>query len=297
MPGLGSIEGQPRAVEILRAALAAGKLHHAYVFEGPVGAGKAAAARALAMALECESPDRALRRDGCGECTPCTKIEAGTHPDVLWFDMTPKGLTERVRELLGTLGFRPHEGRARVVIFDPAHALAPVPERAEAANVLLKTLEEPPADTHFVLVTAEPKRLPITVRSRCQRVRFVERGAAPLDGEEQLLADLLRAAEARSAAAVFEAASELAGERDEAIALTAALWRRLRDAILVRERLDEGRVPASRLEPARPWAAWPTASLLAAMRATDEVTEALRGNVAPSLALEHLLLTLREARA
>jgi DNA polymerase III gamma/tau subunit len=297
MPGLASIEGQPRAVEILRAALAARKLHHAYVFEGPVGAGKVATARALAMALECESPDPAARRDGCGQCAPCAKIEAGTHPDVIWFDMTPKGLTERVRELLGTLGFRPHEGRARVIVFDPAHALAPVPERAEAANVLLKTLEEPPADTHFILVTAEPKRLPITVRSRCQRVRFVEREAAAIDGEEQLLESLRTAAEARTAASAFAAASELAADRDEAIALTAALWRRLRDAVLVREQLDEARVAPARAQAARAWAEWPTAGLLAAMRATDEITESLRGNVAPSLAMEHLVLTLREARA
>jgi DNA polymerase III gamma/tau subunit len=297
MPGLGSIEGQPRAVDILRAALAAGKLHHAYLFEGPEGAGKAATARALAMARQCESVDAMARRDGCGECSACTKVEAGTHPDVIWFDMTPKGLTERVRELLATLGFRPHEGRARVVIFDPAHLLAPVPERAEAANVLLKTLEEPPADTHFILVTAEPRRLPITVRSRCQSVRFVERALVPVENEEALLASLRAAAEARAAATLFEAAAELAGDRDEALALTSALWRQLRDAVLVRERLDDARVPVARAEAARAWAAWPTASLLAALRATDEVTEALKGNVAPTLAMEHLLLTLREARA
>jgi DNA polymerase-3 subunit delta' len=297
MSGLGSIEGQPRAVEILRAALAGGKLHHAYLFEGPEGAGKATTARALAMARQCESADAAVRRDGCGVCGPCAKIEAGTHPDVLWFDMTPKGLTERVRELLTTLGFRPHEGRARVVIFDGAHGLAPVPERAEAANVLLKTLEEPPADTHFVLVTAQPMQLPVTVRSRCQRVRFVERAVVVGENEGALLASVRAAAEARAAAPLFEAASELAGDREEALALVAALWRQLRDAVLVRERLDGGRVPeGARAEAAREWVQWPTAALLAGMRASDEVTESLRGNVAPSLAMEHLLLTLREAR-
>src|SRR5262249_21015 len=71
MPGLGTIEGQPRAVEILRAALHAGKLHHAYLFEGPEGAGKAATARALAMARQCESANPEARRDGCGVCGPC----------------------------------------------------------------------------------------------------------------------------------------------------------------------------------------------------------------------------------
>jgi DNA polymerase III gamma/tau subunit len=276
-------------IEGLRAALAAGRLHHAYLFEGPPGAGKAAAARELAMLLECET------RTACGTCVPCQKVVAGTHPDVLWFDMTPKGLTERVRELLTTLGFRPHEGRARVIVFDPAHGLAPVPERAEAANVLLKTLEEPPADTHFVLVTAEPRRLPITVRSRCQRIRF----APPAEADEvvEALAGVDKAVAAKSAAAMFEAVGELAADRDEAIELTLALWKRLRDALLVREAAADGRVPAGRAEAARPFAEWPAASILAALRATDEATEALRGNVAPSLVLEHLVLTLREARA
>jgi DNA polymerase III gamma/tau subunit len=277
-------------VESLRAALSAGRLHHAYLFEGPPGAGKAAAARELAMLLECET------RRGCGECGPCQKVEAGTHPDVLWFDMTPKGLTERVRELLTTLGFRPHEGRARVVVFDPAHGLAPVPERAEAANVLLKTLEEPPADTYFILVTAEPKRLPVTVLSRCQRIRF----APPPESTEvpESLEGVERAIAAKSVSAMFEAVGELAADREEAIELTLSLWKRLRDALLVRESAaDDGRVPAPRAEAAATFAAWPAASILTALRATDEATEALRGNVAPSLVLEHLVLTLREVRA
>jgi DNA polymerase III delta' subunit len=276
-------------IEGLRAALQAGRLHHAYLFEGPPGAGKAAAARALAILLECE------KSTGCGACGPCQKVEAGTHPDVIWFDMTPKGLTERVRELLTTLGFRPHEGRARVIIFEPAHGLAPVPERAEAANVLLKTLEEPPPDTHFILVTAEPRRLPITVRSRCQRIRF----APPPEADEvlEVLAGVDKAVTAKSASAMFEAVGELAADRDEAIDLTLALWTRLRDALLVSAAVADGRVPPGRAAAARAFAEWPAASLLTALRATDEATEALRGNVAPSLVLEHLVLTLREARA
>jgi DNA polymerase III delta' subunit len=276
-------------VEGLRAALAADRLHHAYLFEGPPGAGKGAAARELAMLLECET------RRACGQCVPCQKVEAGTHPDVLWFDMTPKGLTDRVRELLTTLGFRPHEGRSRVVVFDPAHGLAPVPERAEAANALLKTLEEPPADTYFILVTAEPKRLPVTVLSRCQRIRF----APPPESSEvpEALGGVERALEAKSASAMFEAVGELAADREEAIELTLALWKRLRDALLVRESVADGRVPATRAEAASTFVAWPAASLLTALRATDEATEALRGNVAPSLVLEHLVLQLREVRA
>jgi DNA polymerase III delta' subunit len=293
MAGLQSV-AQPRVLAVLRAALSSAKLHHGYLFEGPEGAGKAETARALGMVLNCERRDP----DGCGTCNQCLKIAAGTHPDVVWFDMTPKGLTERVRELLTTLGFRPHEGRARVIIFDPAHGLAPVPERAEAANVLLKTLEEPPPDTYFVLVTAEPQRLPITVRSRCQRVRFdAPETDAALDPEllqrrEELLAAMLAGAHARTAADLFGAAGELAGDREEAIALTLALWRRLRDALLVREALADGRMSTERARAAEPWTARASASLLAGLRATDEAVEALRGNVAPSLVMEHLLLQL-----
>jgi DNA polymerase-3 subunit gamma/tau len=299
MGGLGSIAGQSRAVAILRAAIAARKLHHGYLFEGPEGAGKAATARALAQALNCERRDP----DGCGTCGQCLKIEAGTHPDVIAFDMTPKGLTERVRELITTLGFRPHEGRARVIVFDPAHGLAPVPERAEAANVLLKTLEEPPADTHFVLVTAEPRRLPVTVRSRCQRVRFEPRDEeALLDPEsaarrEELLAQVAAAARGRSAAALFEAAGELGGDRDEAVALMLALWRRLHDALLVREQLAAGRLSAERARAAAAWSERPSSALLDGLRATDEAVESLRGNVAPALVVEHLLLQLARDEA
>jgi DNA polymerase III delta' subunit len=294
MAGLQSV-AQPRVLAILRAALSSAKLHHGYLFEGPEGAGKADTARALAMALNCDRRDP----DGCGTCNQCLKIAAGTHPDVVAFDMTPKGLTERVRELLTSLGFRPHEGRARVIIFDPAHGLAPVPERAEAANVLLKTLEEPPADTYFVLITAEPQRLPITVRSRCQRVRFdAPESDVALEPElaqrrEELLAAVLAGVRARNVSETFAAASELGGDREEAVAISQALWRRLHDALLLREALADGRVSPERARGAQPWAERASASLLAALRVTDEAVEALRGNVAPSLVMEHLLLQLR----
>ena len=96
---------------------------------------------------------------------------------------------------------------------------------------------------------------------------------------------------------MFEAVGGLAADRDEAIELTLQLWKRLRDALLVREAAADGRVPAARIAAAHAFSAWPAGSLLTALHATDEATEALRGNVAPSLVLEHLVLTLREARA
>jgi len=331
MAGLTGIQGQSRAVEVLRAALAAGKVHHAYLFEGPDGVGKASCARALAMALNCARPGSG----GCSACDSCAKIAGGNHPDVLAFDMTAKGLTERVRELVGLVGYRPHEGRARVVILDPADDLAGPQDTFAPANVLLKTLEEPPADTHFVLVTAQPRRLPITVRSRCQRIRFLpledvvierllvdEHGASPAqaraatalaggslgrataelaassDDESQPQAArarvelILSAARKGDPATLFDAAGEL--DRDQAEATCAQLQALLRDALLAREGLASGRVSPARAEFAGQLVGdRPSATLLKAWKLTDEAALALKGNVSPQLVLETLMLGLK----
>jgi DNA polymerase-3 subunit delta' len=328
MAGFDSILGQQRIVDSLRAAVAAGRVHHAYLFEGPAGVGKASLARAFAMALNCE------RSTGCGACDPCLKIEGGTHPDVIFFDMTPKGLTERVRELVGLCGFRPHEGRARVVVIDPADILAGRVEGApaQAANALLKTLEEPPAGTHFVLCTAEARRLPVTVQSRCQRLRF-----APVDEEtivswlvaqhgadqesarnaaracggspgralseiaagedaarrQTLLVRMLDTLKRPTPSLLFETAAEVGADREEADEVCGLLWHALRDALLCREGLDAGRVSPARAGFAEAsFAAWPPATLFGAIALTDEARQLLRGNVAPQLVLEHLLLAL-----
>lgn len=274
MDALRDLTGHARAVAILSDALGAGKVHHAYVFEGPPGVGKATAARALAMALNC-----GVDPLGCGRCPSCEKIIAGHHPDVVTLDMTPKGLTERVRELIPRFAFPPHEGRSRVIIIDHAEGLVPVEGRAEAANALLKSLEEPPANTYFVLTTSEPRRLPVTVRSRCQRIRFapLERDAiaavlvrrhgvepaeaarAADEGEgsvsaavealshneeterraEQLRV-MLEASASPDKRALWSAVAE-SSEREDAFALCEMLWKLLRDAVVLE--VDPERVP------------------------------------------------------
>ncbi|MBK9518826.1 MAG: DNA polymerase III subunit [Anaeromyxobacter sp.] len=183
------VKAQDRAVSSLRAALSRGQLHHAYLFGGPAGVGKATTARLLAQAVNCQGgPGEPgdLRVDPCGECGPCRKIARGVHPDVLELrterEMAQAGRWEpeggrapsrdivvaQVRDLTDRrLSLRLFEGRRRVVIIDPADALNP-----QAQNALLKTLEEPPDDTTLVLVSATPDELLPTVRSRCLRVAF-----------------------------------------------------------------------------------------------------------------------------
>lgn len=314
-----SIVGQPRATTILQQALSNRRLHHAYLFEGPEGVGKRTTALRLAQIINCDS-------GGCGECESCHKIASGNHPDVFLFDMTPKGLSERVREFIGTLGFAPHEGRARVVIFDGAEDLAA--GRAEAANILLKTLEEPPQRTHLILITAEAKRLPVTVRSRCQTVRFrpldersvvawlTDRGHArvaaeaaarsangsltraleELDGAEQSalrrkkIDALLDAARSGRARGIIDAAGEV-GDREEAIELCRRLWLLLQRGVLLREGLSGDRLSAVQVDDLQSKiAGWSTAELLSSLHAIDDVIAALNGNVPSALGLEHLAL-------
>jgi DNA polymerase-3 subunit delta' len=157
--------GQPFAVNVLSATAKSGRLAPAYLFYGPPGCGKKAAARALAQALLCaEAPGR-----GCGDCPACRRVAQGQHPDCR--EVAPSGASfkvEQARELVREAQLRPYEGQRRLFIIDRAEAFT-----SEAANTLLKTLEEPPAGSSFILVSTQPARLLPTIASRCQSVRFL----------------------------------------------------------------------------------------------------------------------------
>jgi DNA polymerase III subunit delta' len=159
----------------LRGALAADRLPHAYLFSGSSTAPQLVAADLLARAINCHrpgaSPGAAVLDEPCGECDACHKIERGIHPDIVTLQregaaqMIP---IESVRtQVIARLALPPHEAAVRVFIVEEAAALA-----GPAANALLKTLEEPPRRTLFLLCTVAPDGLLPTIRSRCQRVRF-----------------------------------------------------------------------------------------------------------------------------
>jgi DNA polymerase-3 subunit delta' len=150
-----------------------GRLHHCFLFEGPEGVGKATTAWQLTLYVNCLAPERPCwTAPGGTLCASCRLIVASAHPDVMLVVPDPERATKiisaaQAREIIAGLQLQRHSARRRVVIIDPADTLT-----EEAGNILLKTLEEPPAGTQFVLVTSRPGSLLQTVRSRSQRVRF-----------------------------------------------------------------------------------------------------------------------------
>jgi DNA polymerase-3 subunit delta' len=170
-----STEHQPRARRALEAALESGP-SHAYLFRGPRGAGKRAAARAFAaelLAAGAADPEGARRR---------ALLDPSPHPDLVW--LAPSGtqhLVEAVRErVIRAAAYRPFEGASRVFVIAAAEAL-----RDESQNALLKTLEDPPAFVHLILLSSEPAALLETIVSRCQPVEFAP---LPLEAVEAALA-------------------------------------------------------------------------------------------------------------
>jgi DNA polymerase-3 subunit delta' len=158
------IRGHSRQVRILQAMLRSGNLPHAFLFTGIEGIGKRTVAEGLVKALNC----LALSGDFCGQCLPCRKIEKLSHPDVQVVEPEKNVLKiEQVRALQQDIVLKPLEGRKKAVIIDQAETM-----NAQAANCLLKTLEEPPEDTVLVLIARAVSDMLPTVLSRCQLLHF-----------------------------------------------------------------------------------------------------------------------------
>lgn len=301
---LRALVGQARAVGQIERALLSGKLAQAYLFDGPDGVGKRAAALALGAALNCDVDPL-----GCGRCESCDKIARDLHPDVMRIVADGAQIKiEQVRGVTARLAFLPNEGRTRVIVIDEAERLNP-----SAGNALLKSLEEPRPHTRFVLVSAAPHRLLATIRSRCQRVRFAPLGEEQLAGllvargvgqevaqQAAVLADgsaargmalleggrmadrrglatrLEQAAASGSAHAVFAAAAHAGSDREEIGAALALLHGSL--AARMRDSASTGQA---------------TASLRARLRAVAGARDALLANASVQLTVEHLVFGLR----
>src|SRR5262249_14637588 len=189
--------GHRAVLELLARAVSRGSVPPTLIFAGPDGVGKRLTAMALAQALNCDNPSP--DGDACGACGPCTRIARGVHADVLVVEPGDSGSIkiDQVRDAIDRAAYRPFEGRRRLVLIDTADALV-----GEAQNALLKTLEEPPPSSVFVLVTSRPDLLLPTVRSRGHRLRF---GAlAESDVAAVLVKDGFSDADAHAAAAMSD---------------------------------------------------------------------------------------------
>ena len=179
-----NVHGHELAVRTFEAALKSGRLHHAYLLSGPAHVGKTTLATQLAQAVNCTAGD-----PPCGACGPCVRIGAGAHADVATIEVDPDATEgartvisiDAVKDIIASAHLRPYEGRTRVYIVQSADRLS-----QDAANALLKVLEEPPPDVLLLLLTDNPDGVLPTIRSRCQ---LVELRPLPVARVAELLRD------------------------------------------------------------------------------------------------------------
>lgn len=324
-PSVGPVLGQDRVLRFLGHAVSSGRLPHGLLFLGPRGVGRETTALALAAGLVCEQAGAHPRPApyGCGTCSACRRVASGNHPDVHLVlteaEAVSRGLEgpdggrrpslqiriDQIRELARVMRMKPYEGRAKVAIVVDAHRM-----NDNAANALLKTLEEPGPRSCLVLIAPHERSLLPTVSSRCGRLRF---NPLPVDALESILtregfADAgARAARAdgslhvarglhaqESAEAVEELLEGLLAPRStdrlQAIEEIGRDRQDLEDLLLRVERLAGQRLRATAEgrsdEPTRPWL-----KLLEAMRDTRDGME-VNGHV--QIALEELFLMRAE---
>jgi DNA polymerase-3 subunit delta' len=293
---LEAIAEQPRAVEQLSRAIAAGRVAHAYAFVGPVGSGRFTTALAFARELLCEQSGATPPRAGvagCSGCRACRLVESRQHPDLHVVvptppDSNPKGARAirigAIRELERQASLRPAMAGRRVLIVDEAERMT-----GESPQAFLKFLEEPPPETVVILILPRTRAVPATVISRCQIVRFRARGEAATAAIVAEAAALLDEAREHGAPAIFKRTERV--DRERAEALIDGCWLLCRDLMLLRAGARPGLLTDdSRAETLAAEAAqWTDDGLYAAIEACRDAHLALAGNVTPRLTVDVML--------
>ncbi len=164
--------GQGHVLKALINALDGDRLHHAYLFTGTRGVGKTTLARVFAKALNCE---QGVSSAPCGTCSACEEIDGGRFVDLIEVDAASRTKVDETRELLDNVQYAPTRARYKVYLIDEVHMFS-----NHSFNALLKTLEEPPPHVKFLLATTDPKKLPVTILSRCLQFNLTRLGPAQI---------------------------------------------------------------------------------------------------------------------
>jgi DNA polymerase-3 subunit delta' len=282
---LEAIEGQPRPVALLRRALESGRVAHAYAFVGPAGSGRATTALAFAQALLCETGV------ACGRCRGCRLAAERKHPDLHMIVPTPPETNPKgarairigaIRDLEHQAALRPVMGRHKIFVLDDADRMT-----GESPQAVLKTLEEPPAQTVLILILSWLRAVPATVISRCQLVRFAPREDPQAGARDEALA-LIAEVRDKGVEALFRRSQAFDRDRERAERVVDALWLFARDLLVARAGGPRSLlVHGDHAESiAREAERWSLEGILAAIDTCREAREALAVNVTPRLTVE-----------